>query len=734
MMEGRRLADRFLILKTIGAGGATEVSLAQDAEMGELVVLRVLTAPFAGQWEVLRDACRDTRQLAHPHIARVFDFYRSEDTPFICREYVEGASIGDFAGRSNAEDFGVFAEVAAALESAHGLGVVHGDLKASKILRDVRGNVRVIDFRIAAALRAVAPPAAAGDHMSPQVRLGEAPVAADDIYSLGVLIAQTISPARAPRELGELIGAMSAEQRNARLANWSEIKEALTAFSTGATGPPEATSPAAPVLRPPAASAVRPEASPARRDSADSSRNLQYAVAAGVLALAALVVFVVLPHWVESSGTLESPSESAEVDNGETSSSPREAVTVSRSSVEPMLAQLVPMREQLEAAAVERWAATDYARAKEIEGRGDTAFIKGDYATAQKNYAEALVVVKELSGQRGTALAASLEAGAVALEEGDQQSAIEAFDLALAIEPNDAVALEGARRAEGLGARMAHMSAGKTFEASDALDSARGEYAKALEIDPQYAPAREALERVESAQADNDYESNLSLALVSMANGNLSAARSHFERARALRPSTPEVVDGLRQLQQIESSRAIVSLRKRAESAESAENWSEAASLYQTILKTQDNLSFAEEGLQRNRELARIAERITKLLEDPTQLFRPEILEEAGDLMELGRRAAEGRPKLGGQVRNLEIAVQLASTPISVVFESDTVTEVVIRGVRTLGNFARRDVSLKPGRYVVVGRRNGYRDTRSEISVIPGRQQPVVEIRCTEKI
>jgi hypothetical protein len=69
-----------------------------------------------------------------------------------------------------------------------------------------------------------------------------------------------------------------------------------------------------------------------------------------------------------------------------------------------------------------------------------------------------------------------------------------------------------------------------------------------------------------------------------------------------------------------------------------------------------------------------------------------------------------------------------------VVFESDTATEVVIRGVGTLGNFARRDVPLRPGRYIVVGRRNGYRDTRSEISVIPGRQQPVVEVRCTEKI
>jgi tetratricopeptide (TPR) repeat protein len=527
---------------------------------------------------------------------------------------------------------------------------------------------------------------------------------------------------------------MSAEQRNARPTNPSEIREALAAFSNNTSGPPDAASSAAPILRPPAESAIRRKASPARRESAGSSRNLQYAVAAGVLALAALVVFVVLPHWVESSGALESPSELVKAGDRETSTPLREAATASKSSVESMLATLLSMREQLEASAVERWAATDYAKAKEIEGRGDAAFIKDDYATAHAHYSEALAAFEALAGERGAVFATSLEAGTAALEEGDQQRAIEAFGLALAIEPNDAAALDGARRAEGLGALMAHMSAGKAFEAGDALDSAREEYAKALEIDPQYAPAREALERVEAVQADNDYESSLSLALVSMANGNLGAARSHFERARSLRPGSPEVVDGLRQLQQIESSRAIASLRKRAESAESTENWSEAAALYQTIVETQDNLPFAEKGLQRNRELAQIAERIAKLLGDPTQLFRPETLEEAGNLMELGRRAAEGRPKLGEQVRNLEIAMRLASTPIPVVFQSDTVTEVVIRGMETLGNFARRDVLLKPGRYVVVGRRKGYRDTRSEISVIPGRQQPVVEIRCTEKI
>ena len=745
MMEGRHFADRFRILKTIGADGATEVSLAQDDRLGELVALRVLTASFAGQWEILRDACRDTRRLAHPNIARVFDFYRGEDSAFICREYIEGASVAEFAGRSNAEGLVIFTQVAAALELAHDLGVVHGDLKASKILRDVRGSVRLIDFRIEAALR-TAVPAAGNDHISPQVRMGEAPVAADDIYALGVVIAQTIPPESTTKELSELIGAMSAEQPNARLTDLREIKRRLTALSTDAERMPEASPPIAPPLRPAAASSVERDAPPAPLGNSGSSRNLQYAMMAGVLALATGVVFVALPRWVESSGALESasaleppsalesPSNSTETSGDEIYPPTEEASSASKSSVESLLAQLIPLREELEASAVERWAKAEYTSAKEIEGRGDKAFLERDYAAAQADYGEALVTLEELSGQRSSALTTSLEAGAIALEEGAQERAIEAFDLALAIEPSNATALAGASKAEGLGALMAHMSAGKAFETNDELDLARGEYAKALEIDPQYAPALERLASVEAAQADNDYGSNLSLALVSLAKDNLGTARTHFESARAIRPDSPEVADGLRQLQQIESSRAIASLRKRAELAESSEKWSEAASLYQTIVKTQDNLSFAEEGLKRNRELARIAGGIAKLLDDPTQLFRPKTLEEARDLMQLGRRSAEGRPKLAEQVRNLEIAVQLASTPISVAFESDTVTEVVIRGVGTLGNFARRDVPLKPGRYVVVGRRNGYRDTRSEILVIPGKQQPVVEVRCTDEI
>ncbi len=99
MTEGRSLSDRFLLLQTIGAGGATEVWLAQDREIGELVALRLLATPLNHRWEALRDACREARRLAHPHITRVFDFHRHEDTRFLSREYLQGVDASWLTGQ-----------------------------------------------------------------------------------------------------------------------------------------------------------------------------------------------------------------------------------------------------------------------------------------------------------------------------------------------------------------------------------------------------------------------------------------------------------------------------------------------------------------------------------------------------------------------------------------------------------------------------------------------------------
>ena len=85
---------------------------------------------------------------------------------------------------------------------------------------------------------------------------------------------------------------------------------------------------------------------------------------------------ITLPRWVESSGALEPQLAATRAGSGEADPPTEVVSSASRSSVESLLARLIRLRERLEASAVERWAQADYTRAKEIEGRGDAAFLE----------------------------------------------------------------------------------------------------------------------------------------------------------------------------------------------------------------------------------------------------------------------------------------------------------------------------------------------------------------------
>jgi hypothetical protein len=54
--------------------------------------------------------------------------------------------------------------------------------------------------------------------------------------------------------------------------------------------------------------------------------------------------------------------------------------------------------------------------------------------------------------------------------------------------------------------------------------------------------------------------------------------------------------------------------------------------------------------------------------------------------------------------------------------------------VGELGSFQTRRLSLPPGKYTVIGRRDGFRDVRYELSLAPGQQGAALSVRCTERI
>ncbi len=75
-----------------------------------------------------------------------------------------------------------------------------------------------------------------------------------------------------------------------------------------------------------------------------------------------------------------------------------------------------------------------------------------------------------------------------------------------------------------------------------------------------------------------------------------------------------------------------------------------------------------------------------------------------------------------------------AATPLDVMLVSDSQTQISILRVAKLGMFQSRALSLRPGVYVAVGNRAGYRDVRIEFRVAPEIEMKPIVVQCEEQI
>jgi TolB-like protein len=155
----RALADRYRIVRELGAGGMATVYLAEDLRHSRKVAIKVLRpelAAFLGAERFLKEI-ETTANLRHPHILPLYDSGEADGTLFYVMPLVEGGSLRDRLTRERQlpieEALTIAREVADALGYAHSRGVVHRDIKPENILLE-GGHAVVADFGIARAMSA----------------------------------------------------------------------------------------------------------------------------------------------------------------------------------------------------------------------------------------------------------------------------------------------------------------------------------------------------------------------------------------------------------------------------------------------------------------------------------------------------------------------------------------------------------------------------------------------------
>ena len=88
----------------------------------------------------------------------------------------------------------------------------------------------------------------------------------------------------------------------------------------------------------------------------------------------------------------------------------------------------------------------------------------------------------------------------------------------------------------------------------------------------------------------------------------------------------------------------------------------------------------------------------------------------------------------GTMVRTGPARADLLDKPIRLSLVLDNATAVAIPSIGQFGTFAKRDIQLKPGRYTVIGTRDGFRDVRRDITIAPGQESQTISVSCSDPI
>jgi len=256
------LGRRYQLLAPIGRGGAGTVFRGMDERLGRPVAIKVVDLAGVRPRDIGRFAAeaRVLGGLAHPGLVALLDVGADlgptrEPLAYLVMELVEGVTLATMLDRGpldpdRAADVGQ--QLAQALEHAHAAGVVHRDVKPANILLSaepaVSGHLtgpsvttKLADFGIA-----LGPTAAADEtmsdrtrgtasYLSPEQALAQTLGPASDVYSLGLVLLESLTGVRAypggalSSSLARLLATPDVPERLG--PRWSSLLRGMTAMA-----------------------------------------------------------------------------------------------------------------------------------------------------------------------------------------------------------------------------------------------------------------------------------------------------------------------------------------------------------------------------------------------------------------------------------------------------------------------------------------------------------------------
>ncbi len=206
--DTRPTLGRYEIMKPLGKGAMGVVYLGQDPRINRTTAIK--TFRFGDDFEpaeaeqmkqkFFREA-ESAGTLSHPHIVTIYDAGEEQDLAYIAMEYLDGDDLQKYTKKGNLlpmrKVLDHVADIADALNYAHGKGIIHRDIKPANVMLIKSGVTKITDFgiaRITASSQTQTGVVKGTPHyMSPEQISGEKVDGRSDIFSLGAMLFQLLT-------------------------------------------------------------------------------------------------------------------------------------------------------------------------------------------------------------------------------------------------------------------------------------------------------------------------------------------------------------------------------------------------------------------------------------------------------------------------------------------------------------------------------------------------------------
>jgi tetratricopeptide (TPR) repeat protein len=199
--------SHYRIVEHLGAGGMSEVYLAEDEKLGRRVALKVLPRELAASPERLARFRREARTVAalnHPNIVTLHSTEDAQGLYFLTMELLEGGTLRERirpGGLAADELLRLALPLADAVAAAHAKGITHRDLKPANVMISGDDRVKVVDFGLAKVSAEGAEDREGSTsltvdgrilgtvaYMSPEQVVGHPVDCRSDVFSLGIVL------------------------------------------------------------------------------------------------------------------------------------------------------------------------------------------------------------------------------------------------------------------------------------------------------------------------------------------------------------------------------------------------------------------------------------------------------------------------------------------------------------------------------------------------------------------